>query len=212
MSTDKIKIKDKTLTLNEENINGVIPEVHFEKLEFENMYLVINNEGRSGNPSSYIYKINEDKITKVLETIGYITRFDENGRCETKYSTINQNEDKVLSQYDIKEGSAVFNKDENLIGQIISFKNKMILFKDKRDESKFYKSYISDITEFENYENTYGKENIVKVIDQNETLTILNIDYTGFNRNKDGVVKNIPIKVKDKYGNEGWLISLNGGD
>ena len=52
----------------------------------------------------------------------------------------------------------------------------------------------------------------VKVCDPNEILTILDIDNTYHGNFKNGIERNIRIKVKTIDNKEGWLDWLNGGD
>jgi len=58
----------------------------------------------------------------------------------------------------------------------------------------------------------YNKETIVKVCAPNEILTITDIDSTYHGKFKEGISRNIRIKVRTSDNKEGWLDCLNGGD
>lgn len=208
---------DKHYTYEAKDVCNVIPEVKFADFDTKDKYIefYINSEGPSDDPSSAIFRFDNNDIKKICDTVGYIKEYDREGKIYTDFSKTYDKYAVALSYYDINKGKVQYLNKNNLIGKKLQYDNSLILFTDYTDKSKYYKSYIDDNSgkeEIQKVISNYSKDSIVKVCDPNEVLTITDIDNTYHGLFKEGKERNIRVKVKTSDGKEGWLEWLNGGD
>lgn len=208
---------DKEYTFEEKDVIGIVPKVSFSDFNIKDKYIefYINSEGQSDDPSSAIFRFDGNEIKKIYDTVGYIEKYDGEGKIYTDYSRTNDKFSVLLSYYDIVTGKVVYNDKNNLVGKTLQYDNSLILFSDSPNVDGAFESYVDDSIgkeEIQKIISKFKKEDIVKVCNPNEILTIVDIDNTNYGMFKEGNPRNIRIKVKTSEGKEGWLHWLNGGD
>jgi hypothetical protein len=197
--------------------DNIIANVKFADFDTKDKYIefYINDDGPSGDPSSKIYRFDNGEIKKICATSGYIKEYNGEGQIYTDFSKTNDKFGVVLSYYDINKVKEVFSNKTDLIGKKLQYDNSLILFTDLAYKEGSCQSYIDDNFGKENVQKIiagYNKDTIVKVCEPNEALEIVDVDNTYHGLFKDGITRNIRIKVKTSDGKEGWLDWLNGGD
>ena len=218
--TITIESKGKKYTFEKNDIYNVFPKINFADFDANDKYIefYIESDGPSDDPNATIYRF-DNGIQEVGNISGTIDSYDEFGKIYTSYSKTHDKYKVLLSYYDINKRALVFNDKDNIIGKKLEYDNFLILFTDSADTRGLNKINCNSIIdnnmdkkEIQEILDRYNKETIVKVCAPNEILTITDIDSTYHGKFKEGISRNIRIKVKTSDNKEGWLDWLNGGD
>lgn len=207
----------KEYTWEENSISNLIPIVEFADFDTSDKYIefYIDSDGPSDDPGSAVYRFDDNGIIKICDTVGYIKEYDRVGKIYTDFSKTCEKYGVTLSYYDISKKCVEFINKSSLIGSKLQYDISLILFADSADLNSFCNSTIEDNLgkeEINKIVSSYNKDNIIKVCEPNEVLTIIDIDNTHHGMFMEGRERNIRIKVKTPEGKEGWLDCLNGGD
>ena len=206
-----IESKNKKYTFEKNEMYNVISKINFADFNTNDKYIefYIESDGPSDDPDSAVYRFDND-IKEICNISGTIDDYDGLGKIYTSYSRTNDKYRVLLSYYDINKKSLIFNSKGNIIGKKLQYNNPLILFTDSADiagsnEINCESLISNDIKkdEMQDILNKYNKKTIVKVCDPNEILTILDIDNTYHGNFKNGIERNIRIKVKTIDNKEG---------
>lgn len=215
-----IKSKNKKYTFEKDEMYNIVPKIDFADFNINDKYVefYIESDGPSDDPNFTVYRFDND-IKEICNISGAIDNYDGLGKIYTSYSRTHDKYKVLLSYYNINKKTLIFNSRSNIIGKKLQYNNSLILFTDSADIAGSNKinceSVISnDIKkdEIQNILDKYNKETIVKICNPNEILKIVDIDNTYHGNFKDGIERNIRIKVKTNDNKKGWLDWLNGGD
>ena len=79
---------DKKCTYEAKNEDNVVPQVNFADFDTKDKYIefYINSEGASGDPSSAVYRFDNNCIKKIYNTAGFINEYDREGKIYTEFS------------------------------------------------------------------------------------------------------------------------------
>jgi hypothetical protein len=208
---------DKQYTYEAKYEDNVIPEATFADFNTKDKYIefYVNSEGPSGDPSSAIYRFDNNSIKKIYNTVGHIKEYDREGKIYTEFSKTCDKYAVTLNYYNINKGKVEFINKESLKGRKLQYDNSLILFTDSAYKNNHLVSGLYDSMGKEDINkivSSYDKDIIVKVCEPNEVLTIIDTDNTYHSTFKEGNERNIRIKVTTSDSKEGWLEWLNGGD
>ncbi|WBW96281.1 YARHG domain-containing protein [Oceanirhabdus sp. W0125-5] len=217
--TIKITNGDKVYTYEDDrncNLDQYIKFMHMD----EKVYFYVYDNGPSGDPFTTVLELTEDGIRKVMDFEGDIADYTRDGRIYTWFSYLGSEKDVVLHYFDIKKGMVRVDESE-IIGKEISFNGHLILYsenissgmswisEDVAEEIRMIKE--NKETDIKRKYEAYYKhqlERIIYVAEPGEKLEVLAVDFESVPKR----VRNIPVKVRNKNGDIGWLQWLNGGD
>ncbi|MCM1988894.1 YARHG domain-containing protein [Oceanirhabdus seepicola] len=185
----------------------------------EKVFFYVYDDGPSGDPFTTVLELTEDGIRKVMNQEGEVTDYTKDGRIYTWFSYLGSEKD-VLYYFDIKKGLVHVEKSK-IIGKEISFNGHLILFSDNNCSGMSWtteeiaeeiirvkENKEADIKrKYEDYYK-YNLERIIYVSDPGEKFEVVDVDF----ETDPERVRNIPVKVRNKNGDVGWLLWLNGGD